>query len=317
MLAKEAEESQARLRRLREKDAHLKRPEQALYSARARRNDRSEPVVKRRRIEGEQSSRGQSRKDENVEGTIDGDSRAHRHADDHKTTVRESVREHGNRRRDKRSISPEHRSEHRRERIRSRSAERIRAFSQSNKQRDHNDRRRPSSDSSNRTRWNQKHLRSDRDTYGPDSGKRTKRSSSSDSNPLDEIIGPAPVQEPTVRSRGRGAFASKSSMDQRFSSDYNPSADLEGLEADEDDDWDQALEALRDRQKWKTKGAERLKAAGFTDDEVKKWEKGGTKDDADVRWSKRGEGRAWDVGKVMDEDGHVDVKARWGRLTPT
>lgn len=84
---------------------------------------------------------------------------------------------------------------------------------------------------------------------------------------------------------------------------------------DSGDDWDQALEALKDRQKWKQQGAERLKAAGFTDEEVRKWETGGEKSERDVRWAKEGEGREWDRGKVIGEDGDVGVEAQWGRLT--
>lgn len=108
-------------------------------------------------------------------------------------------------------------------------------------------------------------------------------------------------------------------MDARFDPNYDPNADV-SLDQDEDgDDWDMALEALRDRAKWRKSGAERLKAAGFTDYEVAKWEKGGSgkgsgeKDISDVRWNKRGEGREWDRGKTVD-GGRVDVKAEWGRL---
>ena len=78
-----------------------------------------------------------------------------------------------------------------------------------------------------------------------------------------------------------------------------------------------ALEALRDRQKWKQQGAARLREAGFSEDEVKKWEKGGVagaeKGEEDVRWSGRGEGREWDRGKVVGDDG-VETGAEWGRL---
>lgn len=102
-------------------------------------------------------------------------------------------------------------------------------------------------------------------------------------------------------------------MDDHFADDYDPSADVQP-DAAEEDDWDQALEALRDRQKWKQQQGDRLKAAGFTDDEVRKWENGGEKTEGDVRWSKKGEGREWDRGKVVDDDGMVDVKADWGRL---
>lgn len=102
-------------------------------------------------------------------------------------------------------------------------------------------------------------------------------------------------------------------MDEHFTSSYDPKVDVK-LDPEDEDDWDQALEALKDRQRWKQQGADRLKAAGFTDDEVKKWEKGGNKDEADVKWAKKGEGREWDRGKVLDEDEEVVLEPEWGRL---
>ena len=105
-------------------------------------------------------------------------------------------------------------------------------------------------------------------------------------------------------------------MDSHFSSTYDPSVDVHPNSGSEDD-WDQALEALRDRQRWKQQGAERLRSAGFTEDEVQKWEKGGEKRDSDVRWAKKGEGREWDRGKVVDDEGAVDLKPEWGRLKGT
>ena len=87
---------------------------------------------------------------------------------------------------------------------------------------------------------------------------------------------------------------------------------------DSENDWDQALEALRDRQKWKQQGADRLREAGFTEEEVQKWEKSGPsgeKREEDVVWKGRGEGREWDRGKVVTVDGdEVVTKAEWGRL---
>lgn len=124
-----------------------------------------------------------------------------------------------------------------------------------------------------------------------------------------------PPPEPAVRVRGRGAAKISSTMDAHFAADYDPSQDVRP--GSDEDDWDMALEALRDRQRWKQQGAERLKAAGFTDDEIKKWEKGGEKTEDDVRWSKRGEGREWDRGKVVSDDGHIDIRAEWGRLKGT
>ncbi|KAI9793585.1 MAG: hypothetical protein M1833_000730 [Piccolia ochrophora] len=138
----------------------------------------------------------------------------------------------------------------------------------------------------------------------------------SDSDPLETIIGPPPPPpEPKIISRGRGAFA-PDSMDTRFSSSYNPTEDVRA-NSESEDDWDQALEALRDRQKWKQQGAERLRSAGFTKEEVEKWEKGGEKREEDVKWAKTGEGREWDRGKVMDTEGSIAVQPEWGRLKGT
>jgi hypothetical protein len=138
-----------------------------------------------------------------------------------------------------------------------------------------------------------------------------------DSDPLEAIIGPAPPPpEPKVRARGRGAFASSSAMDAHFSTNYDPKVDVVP-NSDSENDWDQALEALRDRQRWKQQGAARLRDAGFGEDFVQKWEKGGEKKEEDVRWKSKGEGREWDRGKVVGDDGNVDTKPEWGRLKGT
>lgn len=139
--------------------------------------------------------------------------------------------------------------------------------------------------------------------------------SPSDSDPLEAFVGPLPPPQPKVRPRGRGAFSSRAAMDEHFASGYDPKIDVQP-DAEEEDDWDQALEAMRDRQRWKQQGADRLRAAGFSESEVKKWEKGGEKDESDVRWAKRGEGREWDRGKVVDSEG-VQLAAEWGRLKDT
>ncbi|KAK8231105.1 hypothetical protein BKA81DRAFT_292104 [Phyllosticta paracitricarpa] len=139
----------------------------------------------------------------------------------------------------------------------------------------------------------------------------------SDTDPLDEILGPLPPSlEPASRPRGRGATNFNNTMDKHFAADYDPSQDVR-VDSEEEDDWDMALEALRDRQKWQQQGAERLKAAGFTEEEIEKWASGKEKSEEDVRWRKKGEGREWDRGKVIGEDGFVDLKAEWGRLKET
>jgi len=133
----------------------------------------------------------------------------------------------------------------------------------------------------------------------------------SDSDPLEAILGPLPPPPaPEVRSRGRGAFTAASGIDNHFKPGYDPSLDVRP-DPDIEDDWDQALEALKDRQKWKQKGLERLRSAGFSEEELKRWEKGGEKDESDVRWAKKGESREWDRGKVIDVDGVVTLKAAW------
>jgi hypothetical protein len=89
-------------------------------------------------------------------------------------------------------------------------------------------------------------------------------------------------------------------MDSRFSESYDPTADIQPDSDLEGDDWADSLEALKDRERWRRQGAERLRAAGFTDEQIKGWEKSGTGKEKvveDVKWAKEGEGREWDRGK--------------------
>ncbi|KAI9668328.1 MAG: hypothetical protein M1829_005532 [Trizodia sp. TS-e1964] len=142
--------------------------------------------------------------------------------------------------------------------------------------------------------------------------------SGSESDPLESIIGPPIPTKLTspqvVRSRGRGSNTYGSGIDSRFSRDYDPRIDARpNSDSEAENDWDQVLEALRDRTRWKLQGAERLRSAGFSEEDVAKWEKGGEKTEEDVKWSKRGEGREWDRGKVVDlESGEVGTAALWG-----
>ena len=168
------------------------------------------------------------------------------------------------------------------------------------------------------------HRRRDRSRSSPKHEKQRPQDHDSDpdSDPLDTFLGPKPP--PTILPRGRGAHKTHdTSIDTRFSPSYNPKADVDlSPDEGEGDDWDMALEALRDRAKWRTQGAERLRAAGFSEEEVGRWESnaaspnGGRdaeKDGMDVRWRKEGEGREWDRGKVVGNEG-VELKPEWGRL---
>lgn len=127
----------------------------------------------------------------------------------------------------------------------------------------------------------------------------------SDSDPLDDLIGPAPphTAEP-VQARGRGAHASSSGIDGRFAADYDPTLDIgpEFVPGPDSGNWEDTVEAYRDRQKWRQQGAERLRGAGYTEDEIKRWETGDKKDETDVRWTEKGAVREWDRGKVVDND---------------
>ncbi|KAI1212822.1 uncharacterized protein F4807DRAFT_414709 [Annulohypoxylon truncatum] len=134
---------------------------------------------------------------------------------------------------------------------------------------------------------------------------------SSDSDSSEETIGPVPAKAPTVRRRGRGANAATSGIDDRFAPDYDPREDVTPESEDqrkEDDEWDHAVEAFRDRQKWNQQGAERLRSAGFTEEQVDKWKKGDQKNEADVQWTTAGGLREWDRGKVVNKDGTVSLK---------
>lgn len=125
-------------------------------------------------------------------------------------------------------------------------------------------------------------------------------------------MGPLPPPKlVAVQLRGRGTRGNRSEgIDARFSSSYNPAEDTAPM-VEKGDEWGDAVEAFRDRQRWKQQGGERLKAAGFSEEQVKRWEQGDEKIEEDVRWSAQGKAREWDRGKVVDEDGDVGFKAAW------
>ena len=81
-------------------------------------------------------------------------------------------------------------------------------------------------------------------------------------------------------------------------------------EAGTRNDWDSALEALKDRQQWRKHQEERLRSAGFADDIIQKLSQADVRrtrasegvSEEDVRWNKKGETREWDLGK---DDGDI------------
>ncbi|KAJ5680911.1 hypothetical protein N7536_012050 [Penicillium majusculum] len=160
-----------------------------------------------------------------------------------------------------------------------------------------------------------------------------------ESDPLEDLVGPLPPRqnEAPIRSRGRGAYKhNMSNIDAHFAPGYDPATDVHldedkihsmGQESSrrpvaglmtKDDDWDMAMEALRDRERWRSKGEERLRTAGIDEAVIDKWKNNtafagvdGEGKPEDVQWSKKGEGREWDRGKFVDDDGHVDIRAAW------
>ncbi|KAI0521643.1 hypothetical protein F5B22DRAFT_545718 [Xylaria bambusicola] len=320
LLAKENAESQARLRDLEEAD-RKKRDEEE----RKERRSKPGPSDTRKRMLGdiaailggpskrrrpEESDRKSSRikLDQDILESTDsrdrkGKSRETRHRD-------EDLKHKSRSRRD--DSRDRHHHSHRRE-------ERRRHHSSSSEEREdrHRERRERSS------RGKDSHSRHHRH---PDKRDERKRSPSptkdpdSDSDPLNDIIGPAPPSKSTVQRRGRGHNAAMSGIDSRFAADYDPTIDVTP-DPDEkgDGDWDNAVEAFRDRQKWKQQGADRLRSAGFTEDQIRKWEKGDKKDESDVQWNKAGGVREWDRGKVLDDiDNRLSPEEpEYGRLKGT
>lgn len=104
-------------------------------------------------------------------------------------------------------------------------------------------------------------------------------------------------------------------MDSRFHADYDPAMDAELDYGGEGGDFEDAVEAYRDRQRWNQQGAERLRSAGLGEDFIKAWESKDTKNEANLKWAKKGSLREWDRGKVLEDDdsggGGIDLRADW------
>lgn len=134
-----------------------------------------------------------------------------------------------------------------------------------------------------------------------------------DSDPLDDMIGPRPAF--TAPTRKRGA-QNHSSIDDHFRPDYDPKTDIDIDAEDEGDERDTALQSIRDRAEWQKSRAERMRAAGFKEQDITKWESRNVAKDSgedammDHKWTKKGEVREWDRGKVADGK-TFDVRPSW------
>ena len=104
-----------------------------------------------------------------------------------------------------------------------------------------------------------------------------------------------------VQVRGRGATTSGAGLDRRFAEDYDPKLDLAGNDDNDGDegDYEDELQMRMDRAQAIKLQAERLRSAGFTEEQIENWTKG---KEAEVKYGKKGETREWDRGKTMLED---------------
>ncbi|KAI0975620.1 hypothetical protein F4678DRAFT_275814 [Xylaria arbuscula] len=322
LLARESAESKARLRNLDEADRQ-KRDED---ERRARRT-RPGPGDTRKRMLGDiaailggpSKKRRPNESDKKAASVISDRDEADTTNDcDRKTRPRETKHRDDDKSRSRRDDSradsrDRHRHSHRhQERRRDR-----RSTSRERREHRHRERReRPSREKDDEPRHH-RHLDRE-DTHKPTRSSSKHADSNSDSDPLDDIIGPAPPSKSNIRRRGRGHHAAMSGIDSRFAADYDPTIDVT---PDPDEgghgDWDNAVEAFRDRQKLKQQQAERLRSAGFTEDQIRKWEKGDKKDESDVQWSKAGGVREWDRGKVADTVAGASEEPEFGRLKGT
>lgn len=108
---------------------------------------------------------------------------------------------------------------------------------------------------------------------------------------MEDLIGPPPPP----KHRGRGTIGGAAALDRRFSESYDPRLDVR-MEDDEDP-WDDAVESFRDQQKMRLNQDQRLKFAGFTDEQIQRAKGLQEKAELNVVWSKAGEKREWDKGK--------------------
>ncbi|KAJ6114866.1 hypothetical protein N7486_000644 [Penicillium sp. IBT 16267x] len=352
---KEEREARERMREMKEQSAAASTstarstrgqdPSRARDSERPRREDREDR--RRRRSRSASTDRDRSRRRRRRDEDRD---RSREAARDGTERRREHHRHHSSRkdRRDRdRSYSKSRSRSPRKERTsRSHRSERSRRSESPPHHRSSHSHRAPRERDRRSRNYNEKSSRKHRLSPLGQSADRKRKSPSSpillpkgldnDSDPLEDLVGPLPAKEAPVRSRGRGAYrVNASNIDSHFASDYNPALDIQPDDDHEDstkhssrrpvsglmtgeDDWDTAMEALRDRARWRQKGEERLRAAGIGEETIDRWKTesasagvSGERQPEDVRWSKEGEGREWDRGKFMNDDGHIDVRAAW------
>ncbi|KAF2205860.1 hypothetical protein GQ43DRAFT_452803 [Delitschia confertaspora ATCC 74209] len=342
LLAKETEESRARLRAMdREKEWKKNRSAAGRLSPPAMESDdATRPCRRKRRTEYDERERGReskqlgakvarelrgivkSRGRTSEEGTRNKDERRR---EKRVTQIKDSKKEDSERRNkhSRRSRSPErrrhrhHRDEsenddwkHRHSRHPNSLLEQTRHWNRDSQSRSRSRSPRRSTHTSRRSHRDRSRSPNRRTAVVPRPNKAVRIGYESDSAPGLSSL-PSKIK---VRGRGAARLASGSVMDSHFSPYYDPKSDVTPASDIDDED---ATERFKAKEQWSRLGADRLRAAGFTEEDIKKWEDGGKKkgdtniDMSDFKWAKRGENREWDRGKVVDEEGDVGFKANW------
>ncbi|KAM0561151.1 hypothetical protein ACHAPJ_003655 [Fusarium lateritium] len=310
LLAKEAAESKARLKDLeRAEDAKRRKTNPTTHDIRRRQMGDIHAILGgKKRPRTEEDAGPSSRKDSKRN---DKDRKSERgrdqNEDDLFTDRRSDRRQHGRLSREDRHSKTEDesrrsdrsRKEHRR-RERSRSGDRDseeeghrRSHRRRNRSRSPAHRRRSRSPRKSKSRHRH------RSPLGKKEDRKRKDEEDAGSDASEDLMGPAPPP----KYRGRGTVGGSSGIDRRFSETYDPKTDIQMDEDEGGDTWDDAVEAFRDRQKLRQNQEQRMKAAGFADEQIQQASGTDDKSAEDVQWSKAGEKREWDVGKVIGVDG--------------
>ncbi|KAF4457279.1 pre-mrna-splicing factor 38b [Fusarium austroafricanum] len=313
LLAKEAAESKARLKDLeRTEEIKRRKTNPSVHDIRRRQMGDIHAILGGKKRQNEDEAGSSSRKDSK---RSDRHSRSERErglkADDlftdkHNARSRHgrlSREDHHNKTDDESKRSDRSRREHiRRERSRSRDRNSEGHHRRSHKRRDRSrstTRRRRS-----RSPGESKSKHRYRSPLDEKEDRKRKDEEGEGSDPMEDLIGPAPPP----KYRGRGTVGGSSGIDRRFSETYDPKTDIQMDEDEGSNDWDDAVEAFRDRQKLRQNQEQRLRAAGFGDEQIQRASDTDEKSADSVQWSKAGERRAWDVGKVIGPDGVLQPK---------
>ncbi|KAI8722255.1 hypothetical protein NCS52_00369000 [Fusarium sp. LHS14.1] len=311
LLAKEAAESRARLKDLeRAKEVERRKTNPSTHDIRRRQMGDIHAILggkKRRRSDddaGPSSSKDSKKRESEHKSRRESDSKdkdlfKERH-DDRRHHGQLSREDRHSKTDDGEPRSERSRREHRRrERSRSRGSEdeERHRHSRRRKDRSRSPTRRRRSRSPRETKSRHRH-RSPLNTSN-DTRKQKDEEEKEDSDAGEDLFGPAPPP----KYRGRGTIGGSSGIDRRFSENYDPKKDIQMDDDEGVGNWDDAVEAFRNRQKLRQSQEQRSSPIGLTNDKVSRAGNADEKSAESVRWSKAGEKREWDLGKEDEAEG--------------